>query len=377
MKDELSDINKELVTISRFAIRGATEDSRLYVARMARENRIKNPDLSKQLADLLIETPALKRDTFFRQLPSSTLGRGSNSVPWDTVAEDEYPAFLVGPIDTSSVVKPIFNEATEKRFQGILEEWKMTKELEKAGLKPTRTLFFVGAPGIGKTLSAYWLAKALALPLYRIDLATVVSSYLGQTGNNLKSALLFARQKPMVLLLDEIDALAKKRDDDMDVGEVKRIVTVLLQEIDSWPNSSLLIAATNNPELVDSALWRRFDEEFSFSLPDKEQIRQATIRFFAGDYADFQEFQEIFPLVFDGMSFSDIERQILQIRRTRVVKGGAPDQIMRGFIEEHVPKKHRLEIAKLVIGKGFSQKDINRITGVSRDTIRKYQRHED
>jgi SpoVK/Ycf46/Vps4 family AAA+-type ATPase len=70
----------------------------------------------------------------------------------------------------------------------------------------------------------------------------------------------------MVLLLDEIDALAKKRDDDMDVGEVKRIVTVLLQEIDSWPNSSLLIAATNNPELVDSALWRRFDEEFSLPV---------------------------------------------------------------------------------------------------------------
>ncbi|MFA6870262.1 MAG: ATP-binding protein [Methanomethylophilus sp.] len=375
MKDELSDIYKELVTISRFAIIGATEDSRLYVARMARQNRIKNPDLSKQLANLLNEMPTLKRDTFFRQIP--TLGRGSNSVFGDNMVEEQYPSFLVGPIDTASVVKPILNEATEKRFQGILEEWKMTERLEKAGLKPTRTLFFVGAPGIGKTLSAYWLAKALELPLYRIDLATIVSSYLGQTGNNLKSALLFARKKPMVLLLDEIDALAKKRDDDMDVGEVKRIVTVLLQEIDSWPSSSMLIAATNNPELVDPALWRRFDEEFSFSLPDKEQIEQATIRFFAENYIDFQGYQEIFPLIFDGMSFSDIERQILQIRRTLVIKDIAVDQVMRGLIEEHVQKKHRLEIAKTLIGKGFSQKDINRITGVSRDTIRKYQNHKD
>ncbi|MFA6662022.1 MAG: AAA family ATPase [Bacilli bacterium] len=375
MKDELSDIYKELVTISRFAIIGATEDSRLYVARMARQNRIKNPDLSKQLANLLNEMPTLKRDTFFRQIP--TLGRGSNSVFGDNMVEEQYPSFLVGPIDTASVVKPILNEATKKRFQGILEEWKMTERLEKAGLKPTRTLFFVGAPGIGKTLSAYWLAKALELPLYRIDLATIVSSYLGQTGNNLKSALLFARKKPMVLLLDEIDALAKKRDDDMDVGEVKRIVTVLLQEIDSWPSSSMLIAATNNPELVDPALWRRFDEEFSFSLPDKEQIEQATIRFFAENYIDFQGYQEIFPLIFDGMSFSDIERQILQIRRTLVIKDIAVDQVMRGLIEEHVQKKHRLEIAKTLIGKGFSQKDINRITGVSRDTIRKYQNHKD
>lgn len=201
---------------------------------------------------------------------------------------------MVGPIDTASVVKPILNEATEKRFQGILEEWKMTERLEKAGLKPTRTLFFVGAPGIGKTLSAYWLAKALELPLYRIDLATIVSSYLGQTGNNLKSALLFARKKPMVLLLDEIDALAKKRDDDMDVGEVKRIVTVLLQEIDSWPSSSMLIAATNNPELVDPALWRRFDEEFSFSLPDKEQIEQATIRFLQKIISIFKDIRKYF-----------------------------------------------------------------------------------
>lgn len=91
MKDELSDIYKELVTISRFAIIGATEDSRLYVARMARQNRIKNPDLSKQLANLLNEMPTLKRDTFFRQIP--TLGRGSNSVFGDNMVEEQYPSF--------------------------------------------------------------------------------------------------------------------------------------------------------------------------------------------------------------------------------------------------------------------------------------------
>jgi hypothetical protein len=94
-----------------------------------------------------------------------------------------------------------------------------------------------------------------------LDLIVVMSSYLGKTGNNLRSALDHAKANEAILLLDEIDAIAKRRSDESDVGELKRLVTVMLQEVDDWPDTDLLLAATNHPELVDPALWRRFDAE--------------------------------------------------------------------------------------------------------------------
>ena len=127
------------------------------------------------------------------------------------------------------------------------------------GLSPTRSAIFVGPPGVGKTLTARWLASQLGVPLYVLDLTAVMSSLLGRSGTNLRAALDFAKRSPCVLLLDEIDAIAKRRSDDTDIGELKRLVTVILQEVDEWPATGLLLAATNHAELIDPALWRRFD----------------------------------------------------------------------------------------------------------------------
>jgi SpoVK/Ycf46/Vps4 family AAA+-type ATPase len=129
-------------------------------------------------------------------------------------------------------------------------------------------VLITGAPGVGKTMTARYLATELSLPLYTIDLAGLISSYLGRTGQNLRQALDYARRSPSVLLIDEFDALAKRRDDQSDVGELKRIVNVLLLELEQWPNDGMLIAATNHPELLDRAIWRRFDKSITIGLPD-------------------------------------------------------------------------------------------------------------
>ncbi|KAG1531821.1 hypothetical protein G6F50_016490 [Rhizopus delemar] len=91
------------------------------------------------------------------------------------------------------------------------------------GLTPTRSAIFVGPPGVGKTLKARWLAAQLKVPLYVLDLTAVMSSLLGKSGTNLRAAIDFAKREPCVLLLDEIDAIAKRRSDDSDVGELKRL----------------------------------------------------------------------------------------------------------------------------------------------------------
>jgi len=98
-----------------------------------------------------------------------------------------------------------------------------------------------------------------------------MSSFLGKTGSNIRVVLDFARRQPCVLLLDEFDAITKRRDDSAEIGELKRLVTVLIQAIDEWPADGLLVAATNHPELLDPAIWRRFDRVVEFPLPTSSE----------------------------------------------------------------------------------------------------------
>ena len=161
--------------------------------------------------------------------------------------------------DEPTTDAPLLSGDVEDSLGQLIAERRQSDRLQAMGLTPTRSAIFVGPPGVGKTLTARWLAAQLKVPLYVLDLTAVMSSLLGKSGTNLRAAIDFAKREPCVLLLDEIDAIAKRRSDDSDVGELKRLVTVILQEVDEWPASSVLLAATNHPELIDPALWRRFD----------------------------------------------------------------------------------------------------------------------
>lgn len=172
------------------------------------------------------------------------------------------------------VREPILSESVRVTLESVLSEWKHLDILLREGLAPARTLLFCGQPGVGKTLAAHWLAAELGLPLLTLNLATVMSSFLGKTGNNVKAVFDHAVIAPCVLLLDEFDAIAKRRDDDTDVGELKRLVNVLLQAMDDWPATSLLVAATNHGDLLDPAVWRRFDHVLNFEPPHMELIAE-------------------------------------------------------------------------------------------------------
>jgi len=195
--------------------------------------------------------------------------RGNVSTPTPVDTDSQLNLVRIQKFVTPPL-KPILNESTALIFDWLIEERKMVEKLAEINESPPSTVIFTGLPGVGKTMSASWLAHSLELELVEVDLATVVSSYLGKTGQNLRAILDYARSKACVLFLDEFDALAKKRDDRSDLGELKRIVNVLLKEIELWPSRGLLIAATNHPELIDSAIWRRFDEKIEFELPNWE-----------------------------------------------------------------------------------------------------------
>jgi len=172
---------------------------------------------------------------------------------------------------SSTSPRPVFKAALAQQVERFTNEWRQSERLLGEGFFPSRSILLKGPPGTGKTMFARWLAGELKLKFVTLDLATAISSYLGKTGLNLRRALDYARANSCLLLLDEFDAVAKRRDDATEVGELKRIVNVLLKELEDWPHHSLLVAATNHPELLDPAISRRFDRVFSTDLPEREE----------------------------------------------------------------------------------------------------------
>ncbi len=165
----------------------------------------------------------------------------------------------------------ILPDNQKKIIDKVIKEQKDAVNLLKHNIAPINRVLLCGPPGCGKTITAYAISHELKLPLIYVRLDGLVSSYLGQTSTNLRRVFDAVKDKRVVLFLDEFDAIAKKRDDTNELGELKRVVTTLLQNFDNLPSNVLLIAATNHEHLLDPAIWRRFNITVTLDLPDVEQ----------------------------------------------------------------------------------------------------------
>lgn len=163
----------------------------------------------------------------------------------------------------------------------ILQEHNENAKLAEHNLPVANRLLLCGPPGCGKTMTANAIAHELGLPMAYVRLDGLVSSYLGQTSVNLRKVFTSVGTMPIVLFLDEFDAIAKKRDDGNEMGELKRVVTALLQNFDNMPDNVFLIAATNHEHLLDPAIWRRFNYVINFGYPDDEQRAELIGRWLA------------------------------------------------------------------------------------------------
>ncbi|MDW7733038.1 MAG: ATP-binding protein [Methanolobus sp.] len=167
----------------------------------------------------------------------------------------------------------ILETELKSKIERIPNETKFREILATYGLKPKQKFLFCGPPGTGKTLTANVISSIIGYPLVHIRFDSIVSSFLGETATNLRKVFDFIEKGEWVVLFDEFDVIGKKRDDPYEHGETKRVVNNFMQMLDSYRGRSILIAATNHEHLLDSAIWRRFDEILYYDIPD-ENLRE-------------------------------------------------------------------------------------------------------
>ncbi len=167
------------------------------------------------------------------------------------------------------------SEDNRQQILQLIKEQKYADELLKYDLPINNKIFLFGNSGCGKTTTAKAIATALKKPVYILNLSNIVSSKIGETGQNLKLIFDKASRDKAVLFLDEFDQIGKARgNDDKDVGEMRRLVNTIIQLIDYFPKNALLICASNHPQIIDIALMRRFQLKISFELPSDEVLNE-------------------------------------------------------------------------------------------------------
>lgn len=227
----------------------------------------------------------------------------------------------------------VLTKACSKKLTRILEEHRNRLLLAQHGYPPKRKLLFWGPPGCGKTYAANFIAHELGMPMGTIRLNALISSFLGDTASHIQRVFDLADSRPMVLLLDEVDAVAKNRDDRNDVGELKRVVNSLLQAMDGFTSKeSILIAASNHQYLLDPAIWRRFDDIVHFPPPAEAERQQYLNLLLNGVSLTGSSRQVARGL--SCLSYADIQKIVVDALKSMILRGD--NSLRAADISEHM-----------------------------------------
>lgn len=239
----------------------------------------------------------------------------------------------------------VLDNQTRKTVDKFIEEQHRTSILRAHGLDPRHRVMLVGPPGNGKTTLAEAIAEALILPFYVVRYEAIIGSYLGETAGRLKRVFDYIRSTPCVVFFDEFDAIGKERGDNRETGEIKRVVSSLLMNVDELPSYTVIIAASNHAELLDRAVWRRFQIRISLPKPTKNDL----VKYFRRHYKNFDTDPGITPdklaNVLNPESFSEAEDFILDVRRQNALL--EPDSDLKSVFADQIEEwKNRVTPAE-------------------------------
>lgn len=274
--------------------------------------------------------------------------------------------------------KVVLTPDVNKKVQEFIEIVNHRSELELAGVEIKKTLLLYGRPGCGKTSVAHFISEKTGLPLIVARLDGIVSSLLGSTAKNLRKIFDYARSVPCILFLDEFDAIAKARDDQHELGELKRVINSLLQNIDAMSSETVMIAATNHAELLDNAIWRRFVQTVEIGLPGKDEIMEMVDIFsepFSTEMTVDLSKKTAFAALANGISPSDL-KTIFDRAKVKCVLNNSKEIPMDALLDDvydlTVQDKSERTYVRFLNEYGMSQLAINKNTGIGLRKIKSY-----
>lgn len=202
--------------------------------------------------------------------------------------------------------------------------------LRSYGLEPRNKILLIGPPGNGKTSLAEGIAEALMIPLYVVKYESLVGSYLGETASRLKKLIDYVSTRNCIVFFDEFETLGKERGDTYETGEIKRVVSSLLLQIDNLPSHVIVIGATNHPELLDRAVWRRFQIKITLPIPTRNNIIVWLEKFQHEHKIRFEYAPETIAKKILGINYAELEEFGFSILRQYVLS--LPDSNIKDIV---------------------------------------------
>ena len=278
-----------------------------------------------------------------------TGARFASALPVDS--ESRFP--LLERVNLKALAEPpvVLSQEQWDVVNEFLSIAKSHAQFDADGSSLSLGLLMYGPPGTGKSRLARFIAQELGLDLYIARLDGLISSFLGSTSKNIRALFDFAAKTPCILFLDEFDAIAKLRGDTQELGELKRVVNSFIQNLDSLGTQSVVIAATNHQELLDSAIWRRFGYRLALTFPNAELRQQMWLQFTAPLEFSPREIELLVDLS-EGFSGSDVRDVCLRLHRRRI------------STQKHPDLKDALQVLQnLAIGEGEERRFIAQLRG--------------
>jgi SpoVK/Ycf46/Vps4 family AAA+-type ATPase len=249
----------------------------------------------------------------------------------------ELASLLSVDYPTKRMSDMVMSDQLSSQMNRIIKEQRKAATILEHGLSPRRKLMLVGPPGTGKTLSASVLAGELGLPLFQVRLDGLITKYMGETAAKLRQVFDATDHTRGVYFFDEFDAIGSARGLSNDVGEIRRVLNSFLQMIEQDASSSLIMAATNHPEILDRALYRRFDDVLKYELPDSAQAAML-LRDRLANYSDDDIAWEGVGEEALGLSFAEVARAAEDVIKDALINGRSKvttNQLRAGIRERH------------------------------------------
>jgi len=291
---------------------------------------------ARTVAEAIIAEERGKQHTVLAERLDQVVRHGMRQRPPGQTAE-RHPAkeLLYDLVPERRIEDLILPKTAERACRQLITEQQKASQLRAQGLSPRHRVLLVGPPGNGKTSLAESLAEALAVPFLVVRYDAIVASYLGETATRLRRVFEYARTIPCVLFFDEFDAVGKERGDTHETGEIKRVVASLLMQMDDLPSSTVIVAASNHPELLDRATWRRFQIRVTLPAPTAAALEAYLARFLSSLSAPAGISARALVKKIGLVSYAEAEEFCLDVRRQLVLEGETAT--VKGVIADVVP----------------------------------------